>query len=215
MGLGEQLKKALGKKVSEQLDKQEFVPAPPPKKNVLVATELPVDSDKWIKMFRTIYKHVYGLDFIDDPNLLEVVQKFNTEAMTKGVALIGPPGNGKTSTLVALSYLMNYTTGQRFDKHDTRKVATDFQEHGMIALNQCTRYPALIDDLGAEIVSNHYGNKVNVSKAIIESRYNAGEITHITTNLTTEELEVYIGDRAYDRLRQMCDLHIITAKSKR
>lgn len=66
------------------------------------------------------------------------------------------------------------------------------------------------DDLGTEQKANQYGKGVEVFKRIIEERYDSwkfnGLITHFTSNLSNEEIMERYGERAYDRLKEMCNV---------
>jgi hypothetical protein len=66
------------------------------------------------------------------------------------------------------------------------------------------------DDLGLETTMNFYGNPCSVMAEILLSRYDLfhsfGMITHITTNLNSQELEDCYGTRVRSRLREMMNL---------
>lgn len=65
------------------------------------------------------------------------------------------------------------------------------------------------DDLGAEEVANNYGKR-ELMIDILESRYDnkscKGPKTHLTTNLTLEQIEGRYSSRVLDRMRQMFNL---------
>ncbi|WP_430813984.1 hypothetical protein [Carboxylicivirga sp. RSCT41] len=74
-------------------------------------------------------------------------------------------------------------------------------------------YPLSIcyDDLGAEEqYSSHYGCKVNVLKEILLKRYDLfmakNMRTIITTNLSSEQIQSYYGERVLSRLREMVNV---------
>ena len=66
------------------------------------------------------------------------------------------------------------------------------------------------DDLGLENVMNYYGNHCSVMAEILLSRYDLfhsfGMITHLTTNLTSNEIETMYGTRVRSRCREMFNL---------
>ena len=66
------------------------------------------------------------------------------------------------------------------------------------------------DDLGVEQPVNHWGNSCNVMAEILLSRYDLWishkMITHITTNLNSQELEEAYGNRLRSRMRAMFNL---------
>jgi len=70
----------------------------------------------------------------------------------------------------------------------------------------------ILDDLGAEKASDWTSEKLF---EIIDYRYNEGLPLLVTTNCVPGELKKQIGDRNFDRLREMCALVAVTAKSQR
>jgi len=70
----------------------------------------------------------------------------------------------------------------------------------------------ILDDLGAEKSSDWVCEKLF---EIIDYRYNEGLPLLVTTNCVPEELKQKIGDRNFDRLREMCALVPVKAKSQR
>lgn len=63
------------------------------------------------------------------------------------------------------------------------------------------------DDLGTETAKKTFGNEVNVMEEILLSRYDRKNFlankTHITTNLSADEIEEYYGARVRSRMREM------------
>jgi predicted phage replisome organizer len=70
----------------------------------------------------------------------------------------------------------------------------------------------ILDDLGAEKASDWTREKLF---EIIDYRYSEGLPMLVTTNCTPDELKKKIGDRNFDRLREMCALVPVTSKSQR
>lgn len=70
----------------------------------------------------------------------------------------------------------------------------------------------VLDDLGAEKSSEW---TKSVLFEIIDYRYNEMLPMLITTNCPPKELKEKIGDRSYDRIREMCALVPVTAESQR
>ena len=70
----------------------------------------------------------------------------------------------------------------------------------------------ILDDLGAEKSSEWVCEKLF---EIIDYRYNENLPMLVTTNCVPEELKKQIGDRNFDRLREMCALVTVMAKSQR
>jgi len=73
-----------------------------------------------------------------------------------------------------------------------------------------------IDDLGSERVVSEYGNKDDLLKLIIGHRCERQNgRTHITTNLTAEQIAARYGDRVLDRILGMCKPFVLTGPSRR
>ena len=70
----------------------------------------------------------------------------------------------------------------------------------------------ILDDMGAEKTSDWVQEKLF---EIIDYRYNEWLPMLITTNCTPDELKKQIGARNFDRIREMCALVPVTAKSQR
>ena len=70
----------------------------------------------------------------------------------------------------------------------------------------------VLDDMGAEKTSDWVQEKLF---EIIDYRYNMRLPLLVTTNCTPEELKKQIGARNFDRIREMCALVPVTAKSQR
>lgn len=208
--------------VGDQIPKEEIVTEKPQK-----AVEpdrggsginLPITPDKWLAAFKQFYRSMFNVEWISSEAGLVVIQHFNADKIKKGVCIIGPPGTGKTSLMMAVSRMMLYTQHGQFQFYSTRKMAAHFQEKdsgGMRVINSCCRMPACIDDIGAEPISSHMGNKINISDAIVEGRYSAGLLTSVTTNLNKDDLEEFLGARSYSRLCQMCVFYTFKGKDYR
>ncbi len=63
--------------------------------------------------------------------------------------------------------------------------------------------------------ANHYGTKLNVIEEVIEERYRKGLLTHLTTNLSEDDILDAYGDRVYSRLKSMVNYHTITGEDFR
>jgi DNA replication protein DnaC len=77
-----------------------------------------------------------------------------------------------------------------------------------------------LDDMGVETIpSKRYGEEKNVIAEIILARYERRldfKLTHVTTNLTGEDIKNLYGDRIHDRLKEMFNvISFNNAKSRR
>jgi len=213
MALSDGLRKLLGQERIEEAQKYE--PVQPVYRNAHEAIPMPMDSDKWLQGFKTMYRMIWERDFIEEPEAVNLVQYFNKADMKKGALVMGKPGNGKTTIMQTLSRLLTYTDQPRFDVYYVPVIVNNFSKHGAIAIDECIRRQACIDDMGAEVSAMHYGLKLNMSQELIEKRYVNNVLTHYTTNLMPEELREYVGERAYDRLKKQCELFVFKSNSKR
>lgn len=142
-------------------------------------------------------------------------------SLKKGVVLAGNFGVGKTWLLK----LFGKNQRQTYYMRSAKQIANDFQALGEENTEQYLklfenpvndaeamfqRYSGLcIDDLGAEDVKNHYGNRKNVIGDLIEQRYFnnvMGVYFHASTNLTVQQLENFYGGRVISRLREKVNL---------
>lgn len=134
----------------------------------------------------------------------------------KGILLCGPIGCGKT----ALMQLMTYVPGpeRNFTLRGCRDVSFEFMEEGYAVIQRYSRLSYhgdrpkhyCFDDLGAERNLKYFGNECNVLGEILLSRYDLfvshGMLTHVTTNLSADDLEASYGDRVRSRLREQLNL---------
>lgn len=152
--------------------------------------------------------------------------------LNRGLFLFGGVGVGKTTLLHA--FRQNQAFSYRLIS--CREIEAEFSQEGDSVIQKFSfNYPIAInsnpfgakeigycfDDLGTETsVSKHYGKAKNVMAEILLNRYDNKldyRATHITTNLSAEELEQVYGTRVIDRIRQAFNLITfpVTAKSRR
>jgi len=145
----------------------------------------------------------------------------------KGILLSGPVGCGKTS----LMHLMRFfqPPEQRYSVKTCRDISFEFiqdgytvvQKYSKQAFSQSLPRTHCFDDLGTENNLKYFGNECNVMAEILLSRYDLfvshKMITHITTNLSSSEIEEMYGTRVRSRLREQFNLIAFnsTAKDKR
>lgn len=149
----------------------------------------------------------------------------------KGLFLMGGVGVGKTSIMkfffknqrfsyrvdscrdVETNYAQlgdNYIDSRSFNM----PISTNGDPYGHQVIGFC------FDDLGTEANGKHYGKEKNVLAEIILNRYD-NQLpfisTHLTTNLTAQQVKDFYGDRVTDRMRQMFNFvkFPVNAKSRR
>lgn len=151
--------------------------------------------------------------------------------LNKGLMLFGHVGTGKTEMMKL--FMLNQV--QSFGMVSCRAITDDFTQAGeeeveRFNTNRKNAVPHkfgqeysgwCFDDLGTESIPVlHYGNKKNMMADIILNRYDSKmnyRFTHVTTNLTAEQITLSYGSRVLDRMREMFNLITFpsTAKSRR
>jgi hypothetical protein len=175
------------------------------------------------------YKHRFGRDFIvDDHNrsLFEKLCLYFTDtkdfevggySLNKGILIMGNVGVGKTDLMrffqknkkccykvvscndVSADYLIYKDEFDGIYSTPTRMAINDADVFFQRVRGFC------FDDLGTEDVKNAFGNKKNVMADVILDIY-AKKIYgcfHVTTNLSSDEIEATYGSRVKSRLREM------------
>lgn len=138
-------------------------------------------------------------------------------SLKKGLLLMGGTGVGKT-TLMQL-FAKNPVCSYRII--ECREIANDYATNGanvidnyIEEINPSHQNPfrqdawgLCFDDLGTESMRKNFGNEANIMEEIILSRYSRKSVlqnkTHMTTNLTGDEIEARYGARVRSRMREM------------
>lgn len=129
-------------------------------------------------------------------------EEFEKDGMSleKGILLFGPVGCGKTSA-INFFRMIGTTT---FPLISCKKVANDYKKEGVAALEKFINMQCVcFDDLGTETTTKNFGDEKNVMTEVFLGRYDKRLKTHITTNLSSDEIENYYGTRVRSRLREM------------
>lgn len=150
--------------------------------------------------------------FSEDPRMSEVGLDQN-----KGIILAGPTGCGKTTLMKLYANNMH----QSYSVISCRKVGYDFAEQGFKAIEVYSQnfrglenpfgqkeFGMCFDDLGTDEERRRYGDKVNAMEEILLGRYDnvPFRFTHITTNLTVEQMGDIYGPRVRSRMSEMFNL---------
>jgi energy-coupling factor transporter ATP-binding protein EcfA2 len=134
-------------------------------------------------------------------------------SLRKGILLTGPVGCGKSCLMNLLRLLL--APADRYRVVPCRQVSFAFQRDGFEVIGRYSNgggKPAVycFDDLGTEQVQRHYGSSCQVMGEVLLSRYDllisSGLKTHLTTNLTSAEIEQAYGLRVRSRMREMLNL---------
>jgi len=190
----------------------------------LLGYDTVIDTDNF-SVFNTL-----SMYFNADPVFETLNPKYS---LSKGIMLLGPVGVGKTNLfrLFKDNPLQSYTLlsiediADRYEK-DGAEILAKYSHVNERSKNYFghTIYGYMFDDLGAEMETNtmrkNYANSSNVMADIIKKRYNnqlKGNLTHMTSNLNTEQMNTFYGERAFDRMRQMFNFIAFnpTCKSRR
>jgi DNA replication protein DnaC len=150
----------------------------------------------------------------------------------KGIIMFGGVGVGKTTLLSTFRQNQAFS----FRIISCREIESAFAEQGdSIVQHYSVNYPVAtnsnpfghqeigycFDDLGTEAsISKYYGKAKNVMAEILLNRYDNRldyRATHITTNLSVNEIEAIYGTRVIDRIRESFNMIAFTpdAKSRR
>ena len=140
--------------------------------------------------------------------------------LKKGILLSGPVGCGKTCIMKLIQLFQPQE--KRFILKSCRDISFKFFKEGYETIQKFSsqsytiisleRQPVIycFDDLGSEQGLKHYGNNCNALAEILLSRYDQyisrGMITHITTNLSSAEIEQHYGNRVRSRMREMFNI---------
>jgi len=173
----------------------------------------------------------YEIDPENEAVIKDLILYFNNDPkstldLKKGICLGGNVGSGKTKLMEILQRCK--FPEREFGIKEARDMSELFlNEHykginlyGKGAVGVYKKLNMMFDDLGAENDINYYGNKVNVMADIIIDRYkhyiNSDLMTHLTTNLTKQEIESNYGVRVLSRLRKMMNIVVLggSANSK-
>jgi DNA replication protein DnaC len=182
------------------------------------------------------FKSVWSVD-VDNIDIVRNLCYYFTDDerfkgdLTKGLLLVGGVGIGKTTMMEF--FKRNQKASYRI--LSCREIESDFSSEGEKSVQYCSyNVPIAVnsnpfghqeigfcfDDLGTEANAKHYGKEKNVMAEIILNRYDNKipfPCTHITTNLTADQIKEQYGSRVTDRMREM--FNIITfdknAKSRR
>ena len=146
-------------------------------------------------------------------------EKFKGD-LSKGLILFGGVGVGKTS-------LMKFFMRNRIYSYrliSCREIETQFAMEGDVSVEYFSTNPQIpnnsnpfghqeigfcFDDIGTESNSKYYGKEKNVIAEILLNRYDnhlPKQSTHITTNLSVDELFKSYGTRVVDRIKEMMNI---------
>ena len=149
----------------------------------------------------------------------------------KGLYLYGALGLGKSMTLQAVRQYRNSVHARYDSTHDdfrmkgillksASELANIYAIDGLPGLVPYTddERNLIIDELGREPkVAKYYGMEQNILQLVFQLRYDhrRTSVTHVTTNLTMEEIAPKYGDYIADRFLEMFNFIEFKGKSLR
>jgi len=151
---------------------------------------------------------------------------FENIDFNKGLFIYGEKGTGKSKAMEGLRNALKGTKN-RFklskaeDISDTAAQGEDLSFYIEKTYNYSrSPYNLCIDDLGFErTIVKYFGNEICPCAYVLAKRYDMfekhNEITHITTNLSGDQIEAIYGDRIRDRLRRMFNVITFYGPSRR
>jgi DNA replication protein DnaC len=160
---------------------------------------------------------------LDDalPHFAAMIAKASTGEVAdgKGFCIQGETGCGKTARLMLMSSWLSIRMVtaremvERIRQDNTPMLLKEIARTDVCRLDVVPDryYDIAIDDLGFEAErSSTYGNVRDIMEDVLTERYKVFPRwkTHITTNLTGQQLLQRYGDRIYSRLCEMC--HFVT-----
>lgn len=145
--------------------------------------------------------------------------------LSKGVMLTGKVGCGKTALMKILRSLT--PEGDKPGMSSCRDISFEFSRIGYEVIQKYSKnafhpYSSIprthcFDDLGVETIGHFWGHDCNVMAEILLSRYDLfishKMITHVTTNLNSQELEKAYGNRVRSRMREMFNLIVFNSET--
>lgn len=142
--------------------------------------------------------------------------RFGMLDVNKGLMLLGNPGSGKTTILEIIQAILRKTP-MAFTKRATTEIVDEFAKDGAEFLKTLTGN-IFFDDLGFENPAVHYGDRRELMKDVIFSRYDqmryTGAMSHFTSMSNPEAIKAKYGPFAWSRLCQMCNIFFLGSAGK-
>lgn len=125
--------------------------------------------------------------------------------MDKGIFVAGKPQIGKTSVFIYLKST-NYF---RYRVITGNQLFELCKSHGMAVINEYGTRGAclLIDEIGWEDAAQNYGSaKIDAVAEILHRRHARGLMTHITSNMSIDDLSERYQPHIVARIKSMCNI---------
>jgi hypothetical protein len=135
---------------------------------------------------------------------------------------MGGVGTGKTLLMrICQRFLAKFSQKDTFSYKHINQLANEYIEYGFSVLERFDKKDLWIDEVGLfdKESIKRYGNNSNIFEELIMHRYEKfiynGVKTHITTNLTPQQIEAEYNPRIWSRLKEMCNMIPLTGKDRR
>lgn len=186
-------------------------------------------SERWKKIEPLVKEDLQkdGIDLVPR-NLAEIFAKVHTgESINgKGVCFYGGTGTGKTRRLrwMANAFDIPFVNAvvlcEYLMQAETQEEKNEILRCYLPRWSEIPKHynDLIIDDLGTEPEEQKtYGTKRYLMSDALERRYELFPKwkTHITTNLSLNELKNRYGERVFSRLNEMCCFIALTGKDRR
>lgn len=177
------------------------------------------------------YREFYAIDKYNIDVVKNLCYYFTNDTrfygnLQKGLLLFGGVGIGKTT----LMHFFKRNPRATYKVVSCRDIESDFSSEGEKSVRICSFNIAIpeneflqreigfcFDDLGTEANAKFYGKEKNVMAEILLNRYDNRlpfYFTHVTTNLSHDEVKEQYGLRAYDRLKEMFNIISFPTEAK-
>lgn len=185
------------------------------------------DFDKCMSFLFQSGKTIYGNHFSINKQQKQVLSKLLIYAieepkkmaqyeldLRKGILLMGESGTGKTAMMRLIKpFLMRK---KQYDIRTCRELSQEFSIKGFemtVPILSPNSKPLVLDNMGKEAISKHYGYTCDVIPNIIEHFYEQRHDTtyakiHITTTLSPKEIEKRYGIEFRKMLQQLFNVII-------
>lgn len=200
------------------------------------------DAMQFFKLRATTIKPSFVVDENNEKVISSMIRYFSDYldcdiSPNKGILLMGTVGTGKTTIFEVFKSIINESKkpydikvinvyGLYQDVRDERHKILDVLDRikgtgsgGYRIYGGANIHEYVLDDLGMDPIVKAYGNEVDLSGEIIYQRYglfiNDRIKTHATTNLSVTEIKARLGERVYDRMKEMFNILILSGESRR
>lgn len=165
---------------------------------------------------------------IEDPSLLANLVKYFINdpscawPLTKGLFVYGLPGTGKSEFMAILSRFTNeYELSKAFHVTSMSEVYVSAKSNADFdPIGPNVQFDRALDEFGRHVGPvKRFGDDLDINEALIEARYERsrryGQLTHLITNITPNEVAAMFSPMVFDRIRSMCTSVHFKGNSKR